>query len=148
MCKDTVIPQKKGFSMLDIFVAFALIPEKPAVIINNVFDYDVASVPVGKKIARAPIPKNNPASWISAEDYPASARKQGRGGVVSFQLEIDRKGMVTGCDIIQSSGHRDLDMATCAAMALRGEFEPARDAKGKKALGAYVGSISWKAKNA
>jgi protein TonB len=120
--------------------------DKPAMLAFNATAYDVAIIPADKKTARAPVPKSNPASWITAADYPAAARKENRGGTVVFKLEIDRKGMVTACDILQSSGHRDLDNATCAAMAVRGEFEPARDYKGKRALGAYSGSIMWEPK--
>ncbi len=97
----------------------------------------------GNGKARVPEPKGAPGSWITAADYPASARREGRGGVVGFRLEIDKSGMVTACDVILSSGHRDLDNATCAVMAMRGSFVPARNARGAPALGAYFGRVDW-----
>jgi periplasmic protein TonB len=118
----------KGVAMFDVTIALMLV-----------------SSPLGPK---PPEPKGDPSSWITAGDYPATSRAQGRGGTVGFRLEIDRKGEVTSCEVTESSGYRDLDEATCTVMARRGQFAPARDAKGRRALGAYSGKIVWQAKSA
>ncbi len=118
-------------------LAFVTAPD-----LASAFDTALVAKPI------SPMPKTDPAKWITAGDYPTTSRINGRGGSVSFKLEIDRKGIVTACDITQSSGHRDLDEATCRVLATRGEFLPARDAKGKRALGAYSGTIVWEPKRA
>jgi TonB family protein len=121
-----LIESLKGLAMFDLAIAVLMM-----------------AAPTG---AKPPEPKGDPASWITAGDYPATSLTQRRGGTVTFRLEIDRKGEVTGCEVTESSGYRDLDEATCRVMAQRGQFDPARDAKGRRALGAYFGKIVWQAK--
>lgn len=79
-------------------------------------------------IARGPAPPDTArpigkvTNWISADDYPPSALRQGWEGRVQVTVAVDRLGMPTGCAVRRSSGHWSLDNATCAVMLNRGRF--------------------------
>ena len=82
-------------------------------------------------------------NWIYTTDYPADALRERRGGVVTVQLEVSRRGTVDGCTIARSSGHRDLDEISCMAMAMRGRYEPARNADGQRIASTVMRQIVW-----
>lgn len=85
----------------------------------------------------------DPANWITNDDYPAEAVKQGWEGVVAFRLTISPAGAVTDCQITASSGHDVLDQAACSLMKTRGRFDPARTAKGKAVEGSFDRRVRW-----
>lgn len=91
-----------------------------------------------------PVPKANPGLWLSTRDYPPLALEEGRNGRSSFRLQIDKEGKVTGCEIIVSSGHEDLDETTCTLIRQRALFDPATSRRGKKAAGMYQNSVLWR----
>jgi len=65
-------------------------------------------------------------------DYPVLALVEGREGRAAFRITVASSGAVTDCRIVTSSGHSDLDAATC---------DYAR--KLKKVEGVYQGVVSW-----
>ncbi len=86
---------------------------------------------------------NGGRDWIYTTDYPADALRERRGGVVTVRLTVSRRGTVDECAIEQSSGHRDLDEISCMAMAMRGRYEPARDARGQRIASTVLRQIVW-----
>jgi TonB family protein len=68
---------------------------------------------------------------FSADDYPIEAQRNGEEGTVRAELAIDRQGRVSGCTIVNGSGHVSLDNATCRILQSRARFTPARDASGR-----------------
>lgn len=97
-----------------------------------------------KNAASGPVPKNA-SSWVSLADYPVEARAANRTGKAVFRVEVDKKGSVQTCQIVESSGHADLDRITCLHIAERAIFEPARTAKGRAIWGTYQNSVRWQA---
>jgi TonB family protein len=89
-------------------------------------------------------PKGDISRWISLEDYPRAALREQREGTVGFRLDVGNDGKVLGCTITKSSGHQDLDVATCAGMTKRARFDPAKDSSGAKTAGSYQSRVSWK----
>ena len=85
----------------------------------------------------------NLASYISDEDYPAEAIRNGEQGIVGFVLDIGPDGLVTDCRIESSSGSASLDEATCRIMRTRPRFTPARDAEGNAIPDAMKARIRW-----
>ncbi|HWW56335.1 MAG TPA: energy transducer TonB [Sphingopyxis sp.] len=65
-------------------------------------------------------------------NYPALALREGRSGRATYRITVSLSGDVTECTITVTSGHADLDAATC-------DF--AR--KLKKTGGIYQGALSW-----
>lgn len=86
-------------------------------------------------------PANNPGSWATTTDYPSRALNQMREGTTGFRLTINPQGAVTECTITQSSGHADLDKATCAVISRRARFE--RAPVGSPDRG-YANRVSWR----
>jgi TonB family protein len=104
--------------------------------------------PPPPRAAGWPIVRARPAvpliSLFTADDYPAAALRLEEEGTVRYRLAIDRRGMVTGCTVVASSGSAALDSTTCRLVSSRARFTPARNAKGKKIADSLVGSIRWR----
>jgi TonB family protein len=86
-------------------------------------------------------PANNPGSWVTTNDYPSRALAQERQGATSFRVSVNAQGAVTACEITQSSGHADLDAATCSAVQKRARFDPAPDDAGDRS---YRNRVQWR----
>lgn len=93
--------------------------------------------------ARPAMPTTSPSTWIVAEDYPAAARQEKRQGTGSYRLSIGVDGAITDCRIVRSSGHADLDEATCKAVMQRAAFSPAWDYQGVPTPGLYANRARW-----
>lgn len=94
-------------------------------------------------LSQAGTPANNPGSWVTNDDYPAEAMRAEHEGVTAFRLTYDATGKTTGCEVTSSSGHAELDEATCRLLAERATFIPGRDAAGKQTGGTYSNRVRW-----
>ncbi len=103
-----------------------------------------ASAGFASLAAKAPIPKNSAASWITIEDYPDSAQRERSEGTASFRISVGKDGRVENCIITKSSGHKDLDTATCNNVLRRAKFAPALDANGNPVAATYESRVTWK----
>ena len=88
-------------------------------------------------------PRNDPSRWLSNNDYRPSWARQELTGTARFRLEIAATGKITSCTVTGSTGHPELDQATCSLVTRRAKFEPARGKQGEPVSGAYNGSVSW-----
>ena len=91
----------------------------------------------------AQLAKANLPALFSTDDYPVEAIKREEQGTVSFQLAINRRGRVSKCSIVGSSGSKALDQATCSILKTRARFAPARDEQGKRVPDNYSGRVRW-----
>lgn len=92
----------------------------------------------------AAAPRNDPKRWVTTEDYRANWIRQEMTGRARFRLEIAADGRVAGCTITGSSGHQELDAATCALVTRRAKFQPARGSEGQPVAGSYSNVIDWR----
>lgn len=99
-------------------------------------------VPSGPAIAAKP--RNDPARWVETDDYRSNWIRQEMTGKARFRLEIAADGKVTDCTITGSSGHPELDAATCALVTKRARFQPARTGGGEAVAGSYSNAIDWR----
>lgn len=90
-----------------------------------------------------PIPKGNPGNWANTNDYPSRALQQEREGTTGFRVTVGANGRVTDCQITSSSGHPDLDQATCTNVTRRARFDPALDGSGNPTTGTYSNRVRW-----
>ncbi|MEM9501536.1 MAG: TonB family protein [Pseudomonadota bacterium] len=88
-------------------------------------------------------PRNSPGGWITDRDYKSRWIREGLSGNARFQLEIGASGRVTDCTVTGSTGHRELDTATCRLIADRARFNPAKDSSGNPTSGSYTSSVNW-----
>jgi protein TonB len=87
--------------------------------------------------------KANLASYISDNDYPASAARNEEEGTTRFRLTVGADGRVAQCSVTGSSGSSALDGATCRIMKSRARFTPARDSSGNPTGDTVNSAIRW-----
>jgi protein TonB len=88
-------------------------------------------------------PKGNPGNWATTNDYPSRALREEREGTTSFRVQVGPDGRVTDCQVTGSSGHADLDAATCENVRRRARFTPATDGEGNPTTGSYSNRVRW-----
>ena len=86
----------------------------------------------------------NLASYVSNDDYPSAALRNGEEGTTGFRLTIGADGRVTNCAITSSSGSSSLDSTTCRLMRSRARFTPARDSNGNATTDTHSARITWR----
>jgi protein TonB len=94
-------------------------------------------------LTRGAIPAGDRAAWVTTDDYPTAALREGREGSVGIDVTIDEKGRVSGCTVTASSGSDLLDQATCKLYSRRARFTPARDEAGKPAVAHRADRVRW-----
>jgi hypothetical protein len=101
--------------------------------------YDPAVI---KSASRRVAPTGSPANWVTDNDFPSGAL--GHNGFLRFRLDVDDKGKVAGCHILDRTDPNDFSKATCDLLTRRARFKPALDAAGNPMRAYYLGSFSWK----
>ena len=90
-----------------------------------------------------PIPRTEIATWLSTDDYPSEALESHSEGTVLIVWTIQPNGVVGDCRIVQSSGSKPLDDATCRAFKKRGRYSPVLDRDGKPATAHAMRKVVW-----
>ena len=80
---------------------------------------------------------------IYPEDYPRRAVERGAQGTTYLRFIVQPNGRVRDCVVTRSSGHRDLDTATCPLLERRLRYRPARDAAGRLISETIRGQQEW-----
>ena len=99
--------------------------------------------PPPRATPKAAVPRGNPGSWATTNDYPSRALREERAGTTGFRVTVGTDGRVTDCQITSSSGHPDLDEATCTNVKRRARFNPATDENGQPTTGSYSNRVRW-----
>ena len=86
-------------------------------------------------------PRNAP--FFRVSDYPSSAFARKATGVTRVMIMVGTNGRGKACRVLRSSGHQDLDQATCRVLMQRAKFYPARNANGNTVIAPSVGLIRW-----
>ena len=89
------------------------------------------------------VAKGNPGNWATTNDYPSRALREEREGTTGFRVTVGPDGRVTDCQVTSSSGHADLDAATCENVRRRARFTPATDGEGNPTSGSYSNRVRW-----
>jgi hypothetical protein len=76
-------------------------------------------------------PRGDLRSLFRADDYPSEALSRMQSGTSQYQLLVNEKGEVTGCDLIVQSGVPVIDSMGCQVMRERAKFKPSIDTTGK-----------------
>lgn len=109
----------------------AMAVEQPRVPVAPRFD-PVAARPLG-----------NPQSWVTTEDYPPAAAREGVTGLTGVRVSINSDGRVTGCTVTASSGSQLLDDTACRLITKRARFAPARGEDGQPGEGSFTTRFRW-----
>ncbi len=102
-----------------------------------------AAPPAPRFTPKGAVPKGNPGSWATTNDYPSRALREEREGTTGFRVTVGPDGKVTDCSVTSSSGHSDLDEAACANIRRRARFAPAVDGNGSPTTGTYSNRVRW-----
>lgn len=86
--------------------------------------------PAPKVASKGATAKGDPQSWVTEDDYPPAAARDGRGGSVGLAFTINVQGKIENCHITSSSGSPDLDETACRLVTRRGKYSPAKDDAG------------------
>ena len=69
---------------------------------------------------------------ITNRDYPVQIQRSWpRNGAIYLRLRIEANGRPSQCDVMRGYGDRLADQWTCSLLMERGQFRPARDARGQ-----------------
>lgn len=90
-----------------------------------------------------PSPANSPSLWATTADYPSGSLRLDESGTTGFRVTVGSDGRVKACEVLKSSGHRQLDDATCKLVSARARFDPAKDKHGETVVGTYSNSVRW-----
>ena len=85
----------------------------------------------------------DPWSFVTNDDYPPSAQREGREGTVGFRVDVSAEGSVISCTVTAPSGQADLDQATCDLIRRRARFRPGRDGNGAAIGGTWSSRVKW-----
>jgi TonB family protein len=88
--------------------------------------------------------RGNPGDWITEDDYPALAAKEGREGRTTVRFLIGPEGKATSCVVVSSSRHADLDTATCSLIMRRARFRAATNYRGDPVPSSMTKGIVWR----
>ena len=82
---------------------------------------------------------------IKNGDYPKALREAHVSGTTVTEIAVSPAGRPSACRVIQTSGSRELDAATCQLIVQRFKFKPARNAAGQAISGAVEYEQEWDA---
>ena len=75
--------------------------------------------------------RGDSSTWVTTEDYPSRALREGTEGVSAVAWDVDASGKVVNCRVTASSGSSELDDAACKNITRRGRYKPAIDSNGQ-----------------
>jgi protein TonB len=88
------------------------------------------------------MPRGNPGSWVTADDYPSSAMRGGIEGQVGVVISVGTDGRAIDVEVTQRSASPALDNATITTVMRRARFLPAlRNCQ--PVVGEYTTVIRW-----
>lgn len=100
------------------------------------------SVEAQQRLASPPVPEPG-RRLFHAEDYPETAMNNGRVGEAQVLIFVRADGSLADCTVAVSSGHKEIDEATCKSVLKRAKFQPALDKAGKAMDAPYLLTVNW-----
>ncbi|MHA6720845.1 energy transducer TonB [Sphingomonas sp. RS6] len=94
-------------------------------------------------LQKPPEPKAVPSIWLTPDDYPDKASRDGYSGLLQFRLNVDADGNVSSCHILARTEPDLFATPTCRAMMRKAKFDPAIDANGNPVASYFVSSVLY-----
>lgn len=95
------------------------------------------------RLVKFPEPDNSTGPWLTNRDYPQTAGNREAVGQVQARVMVSPAGRASDCQMVRSSGHRDLDRTTCQFIVDRARSRPALDRDGKAMASPYYASMQF-----
>jgi periplasmic protein TonB len=118
-------------------------PSPPTPIITPPAPAAPPATPAPRFTPQGARPRGNESTWVTNDDYPSSAQREGAQGTTGTRLTIGADGRVTNCEVTASSGNSALDQAACRNIQRRARFTPATDGEGQPTTGTYNKRVRW-----
>ena len=103
----------------------------------------VITPPAPPAVAVRGTPRGSPQSWVTNDDYPPSAQRDGVEGTTGFAISVGPDGKVQSCSVTSSSGSSILDDTVCRLLTRRARFNAAKDAGGNPVEFTYASRFKW-----
>lgn len=82
---------------------------------------------------------------FTSNDLPAAAMQKQQPERARYQLFVDEKGAVAGCDVLVPGGSALIDTEGCQLLSERAKFKPAADAAGKAVRRVWTSPpVTWR----
>lgn len=98
-------------------------------------------------LSRPVAPSNNPATWLTSNDYPSDALSKGQNGLVQFRLDVDEAGKILDCHVLARTRPDAFADLTCRLVERRARLLPALDAAGKPVKGYFITRVWFRVPN-
>ncbi|MFT8797810.1 energy transducer TonB [Zymomonas mobilis] len=95
-------------------------------------------------VATAARPHGDQTQWVTQDDYPSRAMRDGKSGTTAIAFTIGTDGRVSQCHVTSSSGTPELDEATCKYFTMRARYYPAKSTSGDPVVSSGVQRIIWR----
>lgn len=102
----------------------------------------IASVELQQTVEE-PTPRGNPADWIDYRELPSNLVHQAKHDTVVFKIAVNPSGTPIDCEIMQTSGSKDLDKEICIHLMSNSRFQPARDSQENPVSGEWTSRIRF-----
>ncbi|MBU3078169.1 energy transducer TonB [Sphingomonas quercus] len=112
-----------------------LAPPPPPVVIHQEAPPAPPPPPPPPQPSKAAEARGNPGSWVTTDDYPPSAIRDGIQGTSQLTFDINPQGRIENCRVTASSGSPLLDDTACKLVVRRGRYSPALDQAGNPMSG-------------
>ena len=100
---------------------------------------------VGAVTGKQVTPIGDVHALFTSNDLPRTAMDKQQPERARYQLLVDEKGAVAGCDILVPSGSALIDTEGCQLVSERARFKPAVDAAGKAVRGVWTSPpVTWR----
>ena len=84
-------------------------------------------------------------AMFATNDLPREALQKQQPDRAQYQLMVDEKGIVAGCDVLVTSGSAVVDTEGCQLIRERAKFKPAIDALGKAVRSVWTSPrVTWR----
>lgn len=88
-------------------------------------------------------PTRSPAMWANASEYPVAMLSKGTSAKVNFRLTINESGVVTDCDVLETTSPASIGPYTCDIIRKHASFKPSLNKDGQPARDFYINSVFW-----
>jgi TonB family protein len=92
----------------------------------------------------SPIPLSNPATWLTASNFPTMAGGKIGAARIGYVLTINADGIPIKCEITLSTRSAELDRIACSLLRARARFRPLVDEHGNRLIGGYRATLTWR----
>lgn len=90
------------------------------------------------------IPKTNPSSWITIDDYPTKLLTENTDGVIDFRLSVGPNGKPVDCVVISGDELNGLGAYTCTVLIKKALFHPWNKTHQNNGPRYYRSKVFWK----